>query len=90
MSTTGSIDKAVLEAMASGLTVITANDAFRSILPEKYFLDRRTPESLAERIKGLSDDNRPNILLREKVIAEHDLSHTIKKIINSLSEVRLR
>lgn len=80
MSTTGSIDKAVLEAMSSGLTVITANEAFRDVLPYPYFLQKRSPEFLAERIKMLADENRPNVMLQEIVLAKHSLSKTIEKI----------
>lgn len=80
MSATGSIDKSVLEAMASGLSVITANEAFRDILPPKYFLDKRSPEALAAKIKELSQDIRPNEYLRDLVIKHHSLSRTLQKI----------
>lgn len=83
MSTTGSIDKSVLEAMSSGLTVITANEAFQSLLPPKYFLEKRSPEFLAERIKILADENRPNMGLRDLVIQNHSLGKTIKKIMDA-------
>mgnify|MGYP001601625756 CR=1 FL=1 len=87
MSTTGSIDKTILEAMSVGLTVITANESFQSFLPQKYFLERRSPEFLAERIKLLADENRPNPMLRELVVNTHSLSQTISRIINHLSPV---
>lgn len=83
-STTGSIDKSVLEAMSSGLTVITANEAFQSLLPENYFLEKRSPEFLAERIKALVDEPRPNTILRELVVKNHGLKNTIKKILEVL------
>ncbi len=81
MSTTGSVDKSVLEAMSSGLTVVTANEAFREILPVKYFLESRSPEFLAERIKLLCDEPRPNTALRDLVVTHHSLEKTIEKII---------
>lgn len=84
MSTTGSLDKSVLEAMSSGLTVITANEAFQSLLPPQYFLEKRSPEFLAERIKTLADENRPNTQLRELVISQHSLEGTIAKILKCL------
>ncbi len=87
MSTTGSIDKSVLEAMSSGLTVITANEAFQSLLPSKYFLEKRSPEFLAERIKILAEDNKPNMMLRELVIKEHSLVNTIQKILDAYSRL---
>jgi len=85
MSSTGSIDKSVLEAMASGLTVLTANEAFQSILPGNYFLEKRSPEFLAERIKVLADEPRPNHILRELVAGHHGLENTIQKIVRTLS-----
>ncbi len=87
MSTTGSVDKSVLEAMSSGLTVITANEAFQSLLPQQYFLEKRSPEFLAERIKVLADDNRPNTALRNLVLRKHSLEKTIKKIIDVYSRL---
>lgn len=83
-STTGSIDKSVLEAMSSGFTVITANEAFQTLLPEKYFLEKRSPEFLAERIKTLADEPRPNLALRELVVKNHSLEKTIRKIAEIL------
>lgn len=84
MSTTGSLDKAVLEAMASGLTVVVGNEAFREILPAQYFIEHRTPEFLAERIKALGDENRPNMALREIVVGQHGLQKTIQTIVSYL------
>ena len=80
MSTTGSIDKAVLEAMSCGLTTITSNEAFSGILKPPYFLERKGAELLAERIKFLADENRPNIALRNSVAREHSLKNTISRI----------
>ncbi len=84
MSTTGSIDKSVLEAMSSGLTVVTANEAFRELLSPRYFLERRSPETLSERIKALAHETRPNTALREMVREHHDLSRTVEKILELL------
>lgn len=86
MSTTGSMDKSVLEAMSSGLTIITANEAFKSLLPETYFLETRSPEFLAEHIKILADEPRPNLTLRRLVEEKHGLENTIQKIINAYTK----
>lgn len=82
MSTTGSIDKSVLEAMSVGLTVLTANEAFSTLLPPVNFLERRSPELLAARIKQLARENRPNMTLRNSVIEKHSLEKTIKSILH--------
>lgn len=80
VSKTGSLDKVVLEAMASGLSVITANDAYRSILSPPYFLEYVSPEFLAERMKMLSQESRPNEALREIVLQDHSLAKTMEKM----------
>lgn len=85
MSSTGSLDKSVLEAMSAGLTVLTANEAFQSILPRNYFLERRSPDFLAERIKFLADELRPNLVLRELVARQHSLEKTIGKIVEAFN-----
>lgn len=86
LSRTGSLDKAVLEAMACGLTTITANEAYRSFLPQHYFLDRVSAEFVAARVKLLASEIRPNQALREIVLAQHSLSKTIAKIASLLAE----
>ena len=87
LSGTGSVDKAVLEAMSSGLTVLASNEAFHDILPPKYFLEKKSPEFLASRIRTLADEKRPNINLRHIVVRHHGLPKTTKDIIERLSRL---
>lgn len=84
LSNTGSLDKAVFEAMSTGLTVITSNEAYRPILSDRYFLPRATPECVAERIQSLWHDARPNGTLRDIVVRDHGLENTIDKILSIL------
>lgn len=86
VSATGSLDKAVFEAMSCGLTVITANEAYRSIVPPRYFLEHASPAFLAERIKALAGEARPNGELREIVLEHHSLEKTVDKIFRILTE----
>ena len=83
-SRTGSLDKAVLEAMACGLAVLTFNEAYRTLLPSEYFLIHKSPAFLAERVKALRDEPRPNEALRAIVVRDHGLEATIHKIIQIL------
>lgn len=85
LSKTGSVDKAVLEAMASGLTVITANEAFADMLPERYFLAERSVELLSRQIQDFVDEKRPNQELRDLVMEHHSLKNTIQKIVEVLN-----
>lgn len=86
MSTTGSIDKSVLEAMASGIPVLTSNEAFKSVLPESLFVERRTPGFLAERIMALAESRASDFDLRRVVVEKHSLEHTIGKIARHLTD----
>lgn len=81
LSQTGSLDKAVLEAMATGLTVLTSNEAYRRILPKPYFLKDVDPVYIMERISALARELRPNKKLRDIVLANHSLDLTIGRIL---------
>jgi len=41
LSDTGSADKVVLEAMATGLNILTSNEAFKNVVSEKYFTEKK-------------------------------------------------
>src|SRR3989339_472442 len=56
LSDTGSLDKAVLEAMACGLKILTSNEAFKNILPEENFT-KNEPNMIAEKIERLAKHN---------------------------------
>lgn len=80
LSSTGSLDKAVLQAMASGLSIITSNEAYRFLLPPQNFLEKRNPDLLTEKIKLLAEEVRPNLALRQIVIDRHALTDTLDRI----------
>lgn len=90
MSGTGSLDKAILEAMACGLPIITSNEAIRSVLPPGYlkgaYLENSDSESLAretERIRSLSleERRRRGEEMRKIVESQHNLKGLVSKII---------
>ena len=82
-SATGSIDKAVLEAMSTGLPLITSSEAFRSILPKEYIAKTTSVESFASMIVGLETHGR-DMRLRNIIREKFELSDLIRKL-----EVRL-
>ncbi|KKW29929.1 MAG: Glycosyltransferase [Parcubacteria group bacterium GW2011_GWA2_52_8] len=94
MSGTGSIDKAVLEAAAAGLLVISANEAFAEPLAKispLFVVQRDEPEKLAEKIlaiKSLNTGQKQS--LREQLMPwvrkEHALENLVKKIIAEFKE----
>ena len=88
LSGTESIDKAVLEAMASGCFVLTSNEAFADVLAKRWMLTRNNPENLSEKIKEFIITPDEEIVneterLRQFVEQEHNLENTVQKIISA-------
>jgi len=84
LSETGSLDKAVLEAMSSGLPVLTSNEAYFGMLEEKY-LTKNDPKEIAEKIAYFIK-NKINFApeLRQIVVKNHSLQNLIDKITQVL------
>ncbi|MFA4818165.1 MAG: glycosyltransferase family 4 protein, partial [Parcubacteria group bacterium] len=91
MSRTGSLDKAILEAMAAGLSVVTSNEAavkMLSAFAEQMVFPQKDFTALAEQIKffiQLPDSERIKYgeSLRKIVESEHGLKGLIQKIIEN-------
>lgn len=96
VSATGSIDKAVLEAMACGLPVITANEAFRVPLAawsDQLLVPLDAPEELSAKIGGmmaLSPAARRALgqELRAIVVRDHSLDRLVDRLMSILEERR--
>ncbi len=91
MSSTGSIDKAVLEAMSCGCLVLTANEAFLGILPEELRTERDNPQILAGKIKAIINipsekSSKLREDLRQEVVENHNLDNLVKKIVQCFSK----
>ena len=90
MSNTGSVDKAVLEAMACGIPVITANEAFETMLApwgNQLLVPVNAPDALAERIErvaALAAPEREKLgrELRELVEREHGLERLTEILLS--------
>jgi len=89
LSQTGSLDKAVLEAMACEVLVLTSNKGLESTLmdfKDKFMLDNEDSSVLSEKIKSiidLSQSERSNLgkKLRSIVIDNHNLSNLTKNLV---------
>lgn len=87
LSHTGSVDKAVLEAMACERLVLTCNEAFVNILNDQRLLfEKKNPQDLAQKITKLmilSEDEKGEIgqRLRKEVVENHNLNNLIQKIL---------
>ena len=84
LSQTGSMDKVVLEAMSCGIPVLNSNEAYFSVLPQKY-LTSNNPKEVADKIEYFIK-NKVNRApeLRDIVIKNHSLDNLVSKIISSL------
>ena len=86
LSHTGSVDKAVLEAMSCGTLILTSNEAFKEIVGEEFIVDQNNPKKLAESIEWamtLPEERVKEIKerLRNEVVTNHDLNNLAKKIV---------
>jgi glycosyltransferase involved in cell wall biosynthesis len=88
--TTGNMDKAGLEALATGVPVLTTNEAFKQLLqPHDLFVPSSHPALIADALQkfvGKSDKEKSGVMatLRNKVVADHSLTRLIPKIISNL------
>lgn len=80
-SSTGSVDKVVLEAMASENLVLTCNDSFVSILDSKYLFKKKDTQDLVKKIINLRGAKRDETL-RKIVIKNNNLNNLVGKIIS--------
>jgi len=86
LSGTGSLDKAVLEAMATGCIPLTSNDAFSELLPSDLLVKSNDPHGLAAKIRWLSllpIEKRKEVRqqLRAEIIQYHNLDTLIGKVV---------
>lgn len=84
LSTTGSLDKAVLEALAHGVPAVSSNEAFREVLDSSgLFVEHVSAEKVVSALnKARAVDPEP---LRDYVRMHHSLANLIPKIVSSLS-----
>ncbi|OGY90181.1 MAG: hypothetical protein A3B30_04330 [Candidatus Komeilibacteria bacterium RIFCSPLOWO2_01_FULL_52_15] len=85
-SRTGSLDKAVLEAMSCGVPVLTTNEAFRAILTplDERMYRTEDPAQLADAAYGLLLSPLPDISrrLRDYVVRHHGLNDLLTHIVS--------
>ena len=94
LGTTGSLDKAIVEAMASGCLVISCNDAFRTIAKTEGFsacvIDCDSVAAVRDalsRVMALNDLERQKLADTQAYVARRD--HTLDGLIDNLTDVLL-
>ena len=95
-STTGSVDKAVLEAMSSGCLVLTANKAFKQVfgdLAPLLLVPENDPKQFAayiHKLHALSSGERAALgaRLRRIVVKHHSLDGLTAKLVQELASMK--
>ena len=93
MSRTGSLDKAVLEAMSAGVIPVTLGETFRPILPDgaKWLAadDEKTWVLAVKKVLTLSVDEKESLRrqLSQEIINKHSLTALMEKIVTTLTYV---
>ncbi|OGL77182.1 hypothetical protein A3J43_00150 [Candidatus Uhrbacteria bacterium RIFCSPHIGHO2_12_FULL_54_23] len=89
VSDTGSMDKAVLEACACGVPVVTSNEAFKEFLGavDSHLYTEKRPAAVAaalERIIAMPLAARHQLggILRAAVVRDHDLKRLVAKVLD--------
>lgn len=86
LTDTGSLDKAMLEAMACESLVLVSNRALENVLPPEFIFKEKDSRDLADKIKfllGLSSIEREEYgkRFRDYVVQNHDLKILINKLL---------
>jgi len=87
LSQTGSVDKAVLEAMACERMVLTSNEAFKGILrDDRLMFKKKNLQDLVEKIINLmnlsqEEKNQIGKKLRDETVKNHNLDNLVMKIL---------
>ncbi len=87
---TGSIDKAVLEALACGVPVVSTSEAFKNLLlPSGLYVTEETPEAIASAIMFFVslpkvEKARIRSLLHDQIAQDYSLSALVPRILGLL------
>lgn len=81
----GSFDKTIGEAMASGCIVVAANQAIRGVIPDELLVDPESFQDVARGIEAalmLQEDEREAVVRRSAAYIENE--HSLKALIGGL------
>jgi len=84
----GSFDKTIGEAMASGCVVVAANNAVRGIVPDELIVDPDSFQDVARGIEAalmLQPDEREEVVRRSVVFVER--GHSLKALVDRLANL---
>ncbi|MDD5103101.1 MAG: glycosyltransferase family 4 protein [Candidatus Peribacteraceae bacterium] len=82
----GGLDKAVLEAMASGCPVVSSSSVAQEVLPESCRATDETMGNIAEKLLSLPPSERAALSeeLRKRVMENHSLAKLIARLVKEM------
>jgi len=83
LTNSGSLDKTILEAMATETLVLVSNESFRNVLPEELMFRENDTGDLCQKVKIIlnqSQDDREALGRKLRIIVEEE--HSLKKLVS--------
>lgn len=87
-SATGSLDKAILEAMACGCPSVTSNEAFVGIVPEQAFVRQANGSTFACAIEAAVVASSDPAGIRSRIVRDHNLHTTLTALVEEMKKGR--
>ncbi|MFV1974448.1 MAG: glycosyltransferase family 4 protein [Candidatus Scalindua sp.] len=91
VSETGSMDKTVMEALASGCPVLTSNTAFFELLKDypEFLIEDDRPEAIAEKVRYIFQKREQYNPLKLRILVQdgHDLDSYADRVLNVIKKV---
>jgi glycosyltransferase involved in cell wall biosynthesis len=95
MGQTGSLDKAVLEAMSAGIPILTCNEAFKGVLglfSDDLMVPKHDHSLLENNIRKMYEKTPEErallgLELRRIIVEDHNLGNFVSKIVKGLREI---
>ena len=90
LTPSGSFDKTIGEAMASGCILVVANEVLRGVIPDEFIVDPNDTNKVASTIKmilSMSDEARDSIskVTREYIVKSHSLILLTSRVMDVLN-----
>jgi len=89
-SSTGSLDKTLVESLAVGCPVLTSNDAMVAILDSEYHISINDINGAAKLVSNLFENqlNLDRKKIRSIVINKHDYKSYIEKLVDNIKDMK--
>ena len=89
MTDSGSFDKTILEAMASGCLVLVCNKSFEEVLPSNFLFKKSDFKDMAQKIENIlelskEEKDKHREEFRNYVVKNHDLKILLERLSEAI------